>query len=725
MVSRGRAFTSVTLVAALLSALLSPSIGIGAEAPAFGPKEQKAAEALRSRVEPQGFSTAAIAPLGVDDDIPGIPGVSPQGGTLDAVTDKDDVYSVALTLGQRLSVSLTGAAGTNFDVVLYGPTATSVLTDPWIAGSATDSYPETFVYDSPATGTFYLDVAAISGAGAYTLTWTITSTPAGADDNIPGVAAPASPIMGSVNASSDPDDVYSIIAAPGQRITASLTASAGVEADLYLFGPTATTIYANLPVKGSATTHPEEYFRFDVPAGAGGTYYLDVYARGGSGNYTLTYSVAASPGPATNIPGVVLPASPASATIDYKGAENKVYRVSLAVGDRLTLSMNGPGGSDFDMYVYSPTAGSVATSTPVCWSNNATYPESLIHDVGVGEAGTYFIEVSAFYGSGPFSLTWSVGKPPVPPVARVSGESRYVTAIEASRKNFADGSAPTVILATGKSYADALSACGLAGAYGAPLLLTTRDALPTYVLTELARLGATKVVIVGGLSAVSGAVATDLLDAGYTVQRIAGDTRYETAAKVAAEIESILGGAFTGTAFLVRGDGFADALAVAPIAYSQGFPILLTRPTGLPGETASHLVLSGITDIVVVGGEKAVSTLVVADVFSILKTVPERVFGVSRFDTARAIADYAVKFYWASPAFIGVATGARFPDALGGGAAAGSQGGVLLLTPTDSLAGPVSDFIAAHKGDIVQVQVYGGPGAVSDDVKASILAAVQ
>ncbi|WP_160724101.1 S8 family serine peptidase [Bacillus sp. USDA818B3_A] len=108
-----------------------------------------------------------------DNDIPGIafPGTSVT-NTLSATTDLDDVYALNLTKGQKITVTLTGVTGTDFDIYLYNSSATTVKSSANIVAysekAATSS--ETFTYTATATGKFYLDVYAYKGAGSYTAT---------------------------------------------------------------------------------------------------------------------------------------------------------------------------------------------------------------------------------------------------------------------------------------------------------------------------------------------------------------------------------------------------------------------------------------------------------------------------------------------------------------------------------------------------------------------------
>jgi putative cell wall-binding protein len=93
-------------------------------------------------------------------------------------------------------------------------------------------------------------------------------------------------------------------------------------------------------------------------------------------------------------------------------------------------------------------------------------------------------------------------------VTRLAGQDRYATAAAASRATFA--AAETVFVASGLDFPDALAGGSPAGVGGAPLLLVNPNALPAATASELARLGASRAVILGGPSVVSNTVAAQI-----------------------------------------------------------------------------------------------------------------------------------------------------------------------------------------------------------------------
>jgi putative cell wall-binding protein len=172
-------------------------------------------------------------------------------------------------------------------------------------------------------------------------------------------------------------------------------------------------------------------------------------------------------------------------------------------------------------------------------------------------------------------------------VDRLGGANRYATAIEVSRDAFPAGS-DTVYLATGANFPDALAAAAAAGHHRAPVLLSATASLPANVEAELRRLSPARVVLAGGVSALSDTVANRVRQAlpRATVQRVGGSDRYQTAALLAGEFTNPTG------FYLTSGTGFADALVAAAVAGSKGQPVLLT-PAGSLAEPVRRRLPGG------------------------------------------------------------------------------------------------------------------------------------
>ena len=106
----------------------------------------------------------------------------------------------------------------------------------------------------------------------------------------------------------------------------------------------------------------------------------------------------------------------------------------------------------------------------------------------------------------------------------------------------------------------------------------------------------------------SPAVAAELGTLGASVSRLAGSHRYSTAA-LASQSEFSPG---IPVAFISIGTNFPDALAGGVAAGVTGGPVLLVSPGALPASTAGELNRLNPVDIIILGGEGAVSSSVAA-----------------------------------------------------------------------------------------------------------------
>lgn len=310
-------------------------------------------------------------------------------------------------------------------------------------------------------------------------------------------------------------------------------------------------------------------------------------------------------------------------------------------------------------------------------------------------------------------------------IDRTQGTDRYLTAIAASKAYFIRSD--YAIVCTGQNFPDALSAGPLADAYGAPLLLTRRDAASPELLAELARLHVQNVVIVGGSDVVSDNVLQQIDAVVNGVWRLAGDDRYETSANIATLMwQEMYGAPFTvRRAFFARGDNFPDALAVGPVAAGARVPILLVKPTSVPASVAEAVDDMNLTSGVVVGGSDVVSDAVRSTLRTLMianggddhdPMIVERWAGDTRYETAVAVIEQGVAARWIDLDTVGIATGINFPDALGGGAALGHYGSPVVLVKGGTVPAEVGTWINENAHAIGRMDMFGGTDVLPESL---------
>ncbi len=302
---------------------------------------------------------------------------------------------------------------------------------------------------------------------------------------------------------------------------------------------------------------------------------------------------------------------------------------------------------------------------------------------------------------------------------RLAGENRFGTAAEIATETF--GTSDTVLLANGleRHLPDSLAGNYLAGFEDAPILLTTNDETPAETLAALNELGAERVIILGGTAAVSQAQA-DRLDDSYTIERVGGQDRYETAALIALTPPDDY--VAQATALVARGDAFPDALVSGPIAYRAQFPILLTPPNGSAPATQAALEELDIDRIILAGGTEAVSDAAaeqLRDSRGDNSVAVTRVAGENRQGTAVAMAKFATDNLGFPRLKIDLARGDLAVDALAGGPHTGREGGVILLTVGNGTLGVITrDYLQAESITVEDGHIFGGTSAVSEQVAA-------
>jgi putative cell wall-binding protein len=296
-------------------------------------------------------------------------------------------------------------------------------------------------------------------------------------------------------------------------------------------------------------------------------------------------------------------------------------------------------------------------------------------------------------------------------LSRLAGSGRVETAAAVSAAAFSAG-VPAAYVATADGFADALAAGPAAAKRGAPVLLTSGASLPAATAAELDRLKPGRIVVLGGPAAVPDSVVGQL--ASHTsgaVDRLAGDSRYATAAAVSAEAFS----PGVPVAYVATGRGFADALGGGAAAAAEGGPLLLVDD-GVPAATDAELRRLQPKHIVVLGGSSAVPNAVVSALGQYTTGGVERVGGADRYETAVLVSRRTFK---QPVTTVVVATGVAYPDALAGAPAARASGPLLLVAPDR-----IPDLVADELRRLAPKRIWllGGPAAVSSAVESQLAA---
>jgi len=172
---------------------------------------------------------------------------------------------------------------------------------------------------------------------------------------------------------------------------------------------------------------------------------------------------------------------------------------------------------------------------------------------------------------------------------------------------------------------------------------------------------------------------------------------------------------------VASGQDYPDALAVAPIAASDGAPLLLVRRDAIPTETAAALKRLNPKRIVVLGGTGAVdsATIKALKAYAGVDGIA-RLGGADRYETARL----AIRDHWApgSADVIYIASGRDYPDALSAAAAAGAQDAPVLSVDGSAKKLDADTVALITELGATKILIAGGSGVVSNGIQTALAA---
>ena len=201
----------------------------------------------------------------------------------------------------------------------------------------------------------------------------------------------------------------------------------------------------------------------------------------------------------------------------------------------------------------------------------------------------------------------------------VAGEDRFTTAVEVSKQLVGENETANAVVLVGEdAIVDGLAAAPLAKKVGAPILLTKANQLPEATEKEMLRvlgnnLSNKTVYLVGGEARISKELEAKIAKLGVKVERLAGNTRFETSLKIA---EKVTSGATVDTAFVVGGNGEADAMSISAYAAKEEAPIVVVDKNEVSEEAME--LLEG-KNIEIIGGTGVVSEEVEAQLKEMVK----------------------------------------------------------------------------------------------------------
>lgn len=196
-------------------------------------------------------------------------------------------------------------------------------------------------------------------------------------------------------------------------------------------------------------------------------------------------------------------------------------------------------------------------------------------------------------------------------VERIAGKNRYETGKKISEyQNKLDGKTRTRIgYATGTNYADALVAGPFINKEGSLLL---HDPVLNLINPE---------IVFGGPNALPKVQNAKL--------RIYGQNRYETAVKIANSYKAGAPYAPGQTVVIASGMNYPDALSAGSLVNAYRSVLLLTEKGVLPKSTKEYISKANIKNIIIIGGEAAITKSLQNEIVKLKNIDPKNIFEIT------------------------------------------------------------------------------------------------
>ena len=315
-------------------------------------------------------------------------------------------------------------------------------------------------------------------------------------------------------------------------------------------------------------------------------------------------------------------------------------------------------------------------------------------------------------------------------VERIAGPTRFHTAVEISKRHFADGSVPNLIIAEGNRGVDAVAAGPLAHRYNSPILLTGADEIPEVTFEEAKRVfGLGQIVLLGGTAAISQRVEDqfrEYWDYPGSVTRIwngdentrfgtaysIGDHMYRYSSDGLSEIFHVDGNDINLPQVLLAGS--AATTAMARTGYRALVYLTNGADFGAEGQEGTTRFLAGYNVKQYVIGSAADAGF--PETLRRAGIAPELIH-TFRADTNEELSVSLANQFYGQDTQVGIANGARIADALASTPYLGNGNSALIYTAEGSLPSCVETYLYEKAS---RAEIFGGSVAISESVAQEV-----
>lgn len=306
--------------------------------------------------------------------------------------------------------------------------------------------------------------------------------------------------------------------------------------------------------------------------------------------------------------------------------------------------------------------------------------------------------------------------------SRIADTDIYNLGIKLSRERFEDGSGVPVVIAAASSWRDLAVAGPLSHGLGGTLLPTGSSTMSQRILDEIARLGSSEVIIVGGPRSVTLNQEYQLREAGVSVvRRVYGNDAFSTAAQVANEmVNSGIAGDGELQVAVLPFETPAPSVAAGAVFDANDTPVLFTKRYVLPTATAGFIARQAPARTLLVGGSSYISSTVASKIPARLQFSATTPAGVGA-----KIADFGIVNYDLSSRLVGLVSADKPAEAFVADTYLASKRVTAVSTKAALLDAATKSYLVAHKAVLARVIAVGTPAAFAPSTTAAAFAAIK
>lgn len=292
-------------------------------------------------------------------------------------------------------------------------------------------------------------------------------------------------------------------------------------------------------------------------------------------------------------------------------------------------------------------------------------------------------------------------------VKRLGSQSLYQTAAAISQNDWTSSKSVVLVNSLDSS---SYSATAFAYLKNAPIIVTSQDGLISDAETEIQRLNAKDIYIIGSTKFVDTGTEDYLKSKGYNVERISGSDTVATSINVA---NKIMNEKPSDTVFISSNYDLTDPLAASTFAARNGYPIIFTDHTDLTQDVKNTIQKWGIKKAYILGDTTTFSPAIESSLNSIgINTT--RISGNDKYDTNMNLIKQFDKGDYNGLTLV---SGSDYPNALAASVLAAKENAPIMYYDKAYIGIDASNFL---KSKASHLYIASDKSFISDAVVSSI-----